>query len=241
MKKTVHFTMMSAILGLMSSSAAVAEVDCIGNALTLKHAVATDLSATLQIVEKAVTANPGCACEVVKAAIEGSKASVLLVAAIVETAATAAPEHLRLIAQCALAVAPDAQPNVQAVVAKLDPAKPVAALKIRDAKGGVAGPVETPVVYDNPLNFPGSGFDSYHPANGSGTGGSGDSGGGGVGGGSGGSGGGGGDSGGGGGGGDGGGGGGIGGGGGGGGGIIIIPIGPPPVPPEVAPPDVTPI
>ena len=160
MKMTVRFAMIGAVLGLLSSAAAFAEVDCLKLALSVKHAVAANQSATLQIVEKEVAANPGCACEIVKAAIEGSKASVTLVAAIVETAITVAPEHRHIIAQCALAVAPDALPNVQAVLAKLEPNKsrpghsakaPIQAMDSKSAKA--------PVVPDsNPLDFPGSGI-----------------------------------------------------------------------------------
>ena len=160
MKKTVRFALLSAALGLLSSSATFAAVDCVKLALSVKHSVAANPSATLQIVEKQVAANPGCACELVKAAIEGSKADVKLVAAIVETAATVAPEHRRLIGQCAVAVAPDALPNVQAVLAKLEPhqkSKPLACSK--DAmKGSAKGGEVPPVPTSNPLDFPGSGI-----------------------------------------------------------------------------------
>lgn len=161
MKMTARFALLSAVLGLLSSTTAFAEVDCLKLALSVKQAVAANQSATLQIVEKEVAANPGCACEIVKAAIEGSKATVTLVAAIVETAITVAPEHRHLIAQCALAVAPDALPNVQAVLAKLDPNRnrppgpsAKAPAEVRGAKGGPATP---PVPDSNPLDFPGSG------------------------------------------------------------------------------------
>ena len=160
MKKTVRFALLSAALGVLSSSAAFAAVDCVKLALSVKLAVARDVSATLQIVEKEVAANPACACELVKAAIEGSKANVQLVAAIVETAATVAPEHRRLIGQCAVAVAPDALPNVQAVLAKLEPKQRKAdgsssknAMRPSPKGGEVVQPPTS-----NPLDFPGSGI-----------------------------------------------------------------------------------
>ena len=160
MKKTVRFALLSAALGLLGSSPAFAAVDCVKLASSVKLAVAATPSATLQIVEKEVAATPACACELVKAAIEGSKANVQLVAAIVETAATVAPEHRRLIGQCAVAVAPDALANVQAVLAKLEPkahAKPVSSSKgglpTHDSKGGEVAEVPA----SNPLDFPGSG------------------------------------------------------------------------------------
>lgn len=162
MKMTVRCALLSVALGLLSSSAALARVDCIKLALSVKLAVAANPSATLQIVEKEVAATPVCACELVKAAIEGSKANVELVAAIVETAATVAPEHRRLIGQCAVAVAPDALPNVQAVLAKLEPKqdKPAGSAKnavvASDAKGSKGAQVAPPA--SNPLDFPGSGI-----------------------------------------------------------------------------------
>ncbi len=156
MKMTIRFALLGAALGVISSTAAFAEVDCTKLTQAVKQAIAADSAMTLQVVEKQISANPGCACEVVKAAIEGSNADAKLVASIVETAVTAAPQHLRLISQCAVAVAPDALANVQAVVAKLDPnsgeSAPVKSSK--DAKG-VTPP---PPVAANPLDFPGSGI-----------------------------------------------------------------------------------
>jgi hypothetical protein len=162
MKKNVRFALLTAALGLLSCAAAFAEVDCNQLAASVKGAVAADLSATLQVVEKTVMANPGCACEVVKAAIEGSKAEVNLVAAIVETAVVVAPEHTRLIAQCAVAVAPDALPNVTAVLARRQPPpKKVvyghSAKSPVSAKGGEVTPAPA-AVGSNPLDFPGSGI-----------------------------------------------------------------------------------
>ncbi|MEN9975030.1 MAG: hypothetical protein RLZZ282_1036 [Verrucomicrobiota bacterium] len=158
MKMSIRFTLISAAFGLLSSSAAFAEADGAKLAQAVKLAVAADKTATLQIVQKEITANPGCACEVVKAAIEGSKADAALVASIVETASVAAPEHMRLISQCAVAVAPDALADVQAVLVKLDPNSGESAPVKSDAKSAKAGAVAPPVT-SNPLDFPGSGID----------------------------------------------------------------------------------
>ncbi|MBX3740351.1 MAG: hypothetical protein KF712_05125 [Akkermansiaceae bacterium] len=143
MKKTIYFAVMSLALGSMSASAA----DCVKLSVSVKHAVAADREKTLEIVSKQVGANSGCACEVVKAAIEGSQADPTLVAAIVEAAATAAPEQAQLSAQCAIAVAPDARAKVQAVIARLG--------------SGRSGGQTSNVVADgnNPLDFP-SGADA---------------------------------------------------------------------------------
>jgi len=155
-KQTLIASIFVASLALLPASA---EVDCLKLSLSVKHAVAAEQSKVLEIVSTEVGAAPGCACEIVKAAIEASHAKPATVAAIVETAATVAPEHLRLISQCAVAVAPDALAQVQAVLAKLDPnsgkaghsAKGVIDAKdAKDAKGEVA-------TIPNPLDFPGTG------------------------------------------------------------------------------------
>lgn len=152
MKKTILFALISAILPL----AAAAEVDCLKLATTVKAAVSAEQDKVLEIVTKEITAAPGCACEVVKAAIEGSSAKPETVAAIVEAAVLAAPDQIRLIAQCAVAVAPDALANVQAVLAKFDPNSGEAHSAKGDAKSGkeAAGEVAT---MPNPLDFPGVG------------------------------------------------------------------------------------
>jgi hypothetical protein len=156
MKMSAKFALLSAAFALLAAPA-YAAVDCSQLVAAVKQAVAAQGADTLQIVEKQVAANPDCACEVVKAAIQGSNADAQLVAAIVETAATAAPQHMRLISQCAVAVAPDALASVQAVVAKLDPAAGTAAtVSSKDAK---AAPATQPPVSPNPLDFPGSGVD----------------------------------------------------------------------------------
>lgn len=153
MKKTVAFALFSAALGLLQANAAV---DCIALSLSVKNAVAAEQSKVLEIVTAEVGAAPDCACEIVKAAIEGSKANVQTVAAIVEAAATAAPEQMRLVSQCAVAVAPDALGAVQAVIAKLDPNLGEAGAGSKSAKvaTGESGEVTT---MPNPLDFPGQG------------------------------------------------------------------------------------
>jgi hypothetical protein len=135
MKKTIYFAVMSLALGSMSASAAV---DCVTLSVSVKQAVAADREKTLEVVSKQVAENSSCACEVVKAAIEGSNADPALVGAIVDAAAAAAPEQAALSAQCAIAVAPDARGAVQAVMAK---------------RGNSAAPAATSTP-ENPLDFP---------------------------------------------------------------------------------------
>jgi hypothetical protein len=137
----------------MLPAATMAEVDCLKVSVSVKHAVAAKPSAVLEIVEKEVSANPDCACDVVKAAIQSSKADNKTIAAIVETAATSAPDKMRLISQCAVAVAPQALADVQAVISRLEPNKGESGYS---SKGGKNPQVEVKPAW-NPLDFPGQG------------------------------------------------------------------------------------
>ena len=153
MKNTIRYTVLSAILGTVP---AFAEVDCLKLSLYVKQAASTEQSKVLEIVAKEVGSAPDCACEIVKSAIEGSSADAKLVGAIVEVAATAAPEQMRLISQCAVAVAPDALVNVQAVMAKLDPNLGESGTSAKGAKDAKA-PAGEVAALPNPLDFPGTG------------------------------------------------------------------------------------
>lgn len=155
MKKTIYFALTSLVLGALSATAAV---DCVKLSVAVKHAVAADRSAVLEIVTNQINANPGCACEVVKAAIEGSSADASAVAAIVEAAAVAAPDQMRLVAQCAIAVAPDSLTKVQSVIAKLDPNKGEGGVSAKSAKSGKEPAVEAAGEEFNPLDFPSQGL-----------------------------------------------------------------------------------
>lgn len=152
MKTTFRFALVAAALGMLPA-ATMAEVDCLKVSVSVKHAVAAKPAEVLQIVEAEISANQDCACEVVKAAIEASKADNKTIAAIVETAATAAPDKMRLVSQCAVAVAPEALADVQAVMSRLDPNKGEAGYS---SKGGKEPVVEVKPAW-NPLDFPGQG------------------------------------------------------------------------------------
>lgn len=91
-------------------------VKCLTLSTTVKTAVAAKKSSVLELVSTYIGQNESCACEVVKAAITASDAKPQLVADITETAIIAAPSQMRLIGQCAVAVAPDAFDKVQAVL-----------------------------------------------------------------------------------------------------------------------------
>ncbi len=156
MKKTICFALMSAVLGSLPTFAEVPSPDCLKLSLSVKQIVAAEQSKVLEIVATEVASAPTCSCEIVKAAIEGSNASVDTVAAIVEAAATAAPEQMRLIAQCAVAVAPDALAKVQAVLAKLDPNLGESGTSTKSSKDSKA-PAGEVAAMPNPLDFPGQG------------------------------------------------------------------------------------
>lgn len=132
MKKNISLALLGTVLAALPAMAGTgtANVDCNKLALSVKKAVMAERSKVLEIVSNQVSAAPGCACEIVKASIQASgtedaPASADTVAAIVEAAAVAAPEQLRLISQCAVAVAPDSLARVQAVLFKLDPQSPL--------------------------------------------------------------------------------------------------------------------
>ncbi len=134
----------------------VASADCPMLALVIERRVAADPSKVLEIVESEVALNPNCACEIVKAAIKGSEADVAMVASIVETGCVAAPDMMRIISQCAIACSPEALPEVQVVLAKLDPNAGRPGDSAKSAKGSKAKFVIPPPVpvAANPLDLP---------------------------------------------------------------------------------------
>jgi len=159
MKNTIKYALFGAILA--SVTPAFAETpDCYKISTAVKKAVAAHPEKILELVAAQVAQNESCACEIVKAAIVTSDADKQLVASIVETAITAAPSKVRIIGQCAVAVAPDALAEVQAVVTKYGA---VSGDSSADAKGGEKGDakggkeVVPPPVAQNPLDFPGYG------------------------------------------------------------------------------------
>lgn len=156
MKTTSRFALVAACLSVFPATA-MAGVDCLELAVSVKHSVAEKPSNVLEVVEKEVSASPDCACEIVKAAIQGSEADSKLVASIVETAATAAPEKMRLVSQCAVAVAPDALGEVQAVMNRLDPNLGESSYSSKGAKDAKDAKDVAVQPAWNPLDFPGQG------------------------------------------------------------------------------------
>jgi len=120
MKNTIKYALFGAVLALVTPAFAADAPDCYKMSVAIKKAVAAHPDKVLELVATQVAQNESCACEVVKAAIVASDADKKLVADIVDAAVTAAPSKVRIIGQCAVAVAPDALAEVQAVVAKMD-------------------------------------------------------------------------------------------------------------------------
>ena len=109
---------------------------CDSISMSLKHRISVDPSLVLEIVESEISANPDCSCNIVKTAIIASGANPELAASIAETAIVSAPEKMRMTAQCAIAALPEALPNIQAVLARLDPNSGDTSYSARDSKSG---------------------------------------------------------------------------------------------------------
>jgi len=157
MKTTIKFSLIASLFCFAIVASHAAEVDCVKLSFAIKQEVAANHSMVLQIVEKAVFANPSCACEIVKASITETQADAKMIASIVEVAAKAAPEQMRLIAQCAVAVAPDALEDVQAVLAKLDPGTGDSSIASDEEEGSDKGGDVKPKNQQNVLDFPTNG------------------------------------------------------------------------------------
>ena len=159
MKKTLKFAL-TAVLLAAAPLASAKDVDCVKVSDAVKAAVIADSNNVLEIVATQVASNESCACEIVKAAIVASDADRKTVALIVDTAILEAPDQLRIIAQCAIAIAPDAISKVQAVLEKYDKAGGEG----HSEKGGLSKDAISAVVdMPNPLDFPSGSNDSGNP------------------------------------------------------------------------------
>jgi plasmid stabilization system protein ParE len=86
------------------------------------------------IVASALSDNPTCACEIVQGAITGANADADLIGSIVATAVQVAPEQYEKITECAIAMNPDAAPQVRAALASVFETRQQAG-----GKGGYSG------------------------------------------------------------------------------------------------------
>jgi hypothetical protein len=115
MKKSLLLTLL-AVAATSVTFAADAAKDCSPLSATVTAEVSAKPSDVLTIVSAQIAANPTCACEIVKAAIAAAKADKDLVGQIVFTAVTAAPTEATTVAECAVAVAPEAAETVKAAL-----------------------------------------------------------------------------------------------------------------------------
>ena len=144
------------------------ESDCQQIVLSMAQRADADAAQLLAMVEMEVAANPGCACEIVKGAIQSSDEEIETVVAIVETAIQAAPESMRLISQCAIAAMPESLSAVQSLLARFDTnsgdsgESAKGAKSAKSPKGEVLNirnveEVREVAAMPNPLDFPGHG------------------------------------------------------------------------------------
>ena len=154
MKKQLSSILITATLGVTAVSA---EIDCIAVSDAVRQQVTAEQSKVLEIVASKISESPSCACEIVKSAITASDAEKNDVAAIVEVAIVSSPDQMRLITQCAIAAAPSALPEIQAVLARFDPNSGDSVSNSKSAKSskGDDGSNQASQPNDNPLNTPG--------------------------------------------------------------------------------------
>jgi hypothetical protein len=115
MKKSLLLTLLTVAATSVTFAADEAK-ECTPVSATVTAEVTAKPSNVLTIVNEQIAANPTCACEIVKAAVLASKADKDLVGQIVFTAVTAAPTEATTVAECAVAVAPEASENVKAAL-----------------------------------------------------------------------------------------------------------------------------
>ena len=128
-------------------------------ALSVRQKIKIDPSMVLEIAGDEIAANPSCACEIVRAAIQVTDADTPLVISIVDTAIHAAPESMRMISQCAIASAPESLAAIQALLAELDPnggESGPSSKSAKSAKNGIKAVVSNTknTTTPNPLDLP---------------------------------------------------------------------------------------
>jgi hypothetical protein len=117
----MKYSTTSALLGaaLMAASPVAAAPDCVSIGTSVEAAVKADNSTVLAVVAARIKEQPDCACDVVKAAIRGTKASNDLTGQIVESAVRAAPSQYKTIVECAVAVNSGAAAEIRAALQRV--------------------------------------------------------------------------------------------------------------------------
>jgi hypothetical protein len=135
---TPRFLVPLAFIALTLGAQAAPKCDQI--AQDVRQAITSDPAKTLMIVEDALVINESCACEIVRAAIEASKADAALKQEIVQTALAVAPKMAPVITECA---------GIEAAAA---PAVPTAVTEVTDSgKSGKDGKSVLPVAPPAPV------------------------------------------------------------------------------------------
>ncbi len=104
MNTTKHTSGLALFAAGLLVSATASAANCDKVAADVRAAVEAAPQKVLIIVEDAMAANESCACEIVKAALQTSKANAELARQIVLTATNVAPNLSTLIAECARGV-----------------------------------------------------------------------------------------------------------------------------------------
>lgn len=104
MNTSKHSTLLAAIAVSFLVGAPLGAAPCDKVAADVRAAIEANPSKVLVIVEDAMVANESCACEIVKTALQASKANIDLARQIVLTATNVAPNLTQLIAECARGV-----------------------------------------------------------------------------------------------------------------------------------------
>jgi hypothetical protein len=115
-KKIVPLIVAVAAFGISPVHADAKKDDCAALSTKVQEEVAAKPDQVLVILSEKIAANPGCSCEIVKAAITAAKADKDLVGEIVFTAVSAAPAEATTIAECAVAASPESAENVKAAL-----------------------------------------------------------------------------------------------------------------------------
>jgi len=154
-----ELAMLAALYSHAGVPAAASDGGCDTRATILTQQAKLEPARLMELLEKEIAANPGCVCELVKAAILAADADADTVAAIVETAILIEPAQMRMITQCAIAANPDALAAVQDVLARLDPNAGESSSSANSAKSPKSGkeivqPPAPPKPFADPLDLP---------------------------------------------------------------------------------------
>ena len=136
--------------------------NCLQIASSVRQRVKRDPDSILLVMDQELRANPGCSCEIVKAAVLETNMEVETVVELVKVAIEASPQNMRLISQCAIAACPEALSAIQELLAKYDKNSPEgdSAKSAKGEKATIFSEDEVAAA-PNPLDFPG-GPDGYN-------------------------------------------------------------------------------